>query len=99
MRPQKILQDDAAYHVTSQIDHGATAPEGAGVKRMLLDLVEKAKKKFDFELWNFTCLGCRRNKRQEACPYKAACGKRRFKRLSYTVYHGKHRARRQNHHR
>jgi hypothetical protein len=44
MRPQRRLQDDAAYHVTSQIDHGATALECAGVKQIFPDLVVKAKK-------------------------------------------------------
>jgi putative transposase len=56
MRSPRILQNDATYHVTSQIDHGAMALAGDEVKRMFLDFLEKAKKKFGFKLWNFTVM-------------------------------------------
>jgi hypothetical protein len=59
MRPQRILQDGAACRVTSQIDRGATALEGAGIKRMFPDLAVKTKKKFDFKRWNFAVTGSR----------------------------------------
>jgi putative transposase len=56
MRSLRVLQDNATYHVTSQIDHGAMALAGAEVKNMFLDFIEKAKKKFGFKLWNFTVM-------------------------------------------
>ncbi|MDR3302305.1 MAG: transposase [Spirochaetaceae bacterium] len=56
MRALRILLEGAVYHVTSQIDHGAMALSGAEIKQMFLDFVEKAKKKFGFELWNFTVM-------------------------------------------
>jgi putative transposase len=57
MRLPRVLQDDATYHVTSQIDHGVMALESAEVKRVFLDFVKKAKKKFGFKLWNFAVMG------------------------------------------
>jgi putative transposase len=57
MRPQRVLRDGATYHVTSQIDHGAMALEGAEIEQMFLDFIEKGKKKFHFKLWNFVVTG------------------------------------------
>jgi putative transposase len=54
MRPLRILQDEVTYQVDSKIDHDAASLRGPDVKQAFLDLVEDAKKKFDFELWNFT---------------------------------------------
>jgi putative transposase len=51
-----VLLDGAIYHVTSEIDHGATALEHADAKQMFLDFVETAKEKFSFELLNFTVM-------------------------------------------
>ncbi|MDR2537100.1 MAG: transposase [Treponema sp.] len=56
MRLRRLLLDNATYHVTSKIDHDAMALKDAEVKQMFLDFVEKAKKKFCFELWNFTVM-------------------------------------------
>jgi putative transposase len=53
MRKQRQLLDNATYHVTSKIDHGAMALQGTEVKQLFLDFVKQAKKKFRFELWNF----------------------------------------------
>ncbi|MDR1399650.1 MAG: transposase [Treponema sp.] len=56
MRGLRILIENATYHVTSKIDHDAMALHEAEFKQMFLDFVEKAKKKFHFELWNFTIM-------------------------------------------
>jgi putative transposase len=56
MRPKRILQAGATYDVATKTDHDAMALHGAEIKQMLLGLVEKAKKKFGFELFNFTVM-------------------------------------------
>jgi putative transposase len=56
MRLLRILQDGATYHVSSKIDHDAMALKDAEIKGVFLDLLEKAKKKFEFELLNFTVM-------------------------------------------
>jgi putative transposase len=54
MRTLRILQDEVTYYVGSGIDHDAMALRGPEVKQTFLDMVEEAKTKFVFELWNFT---------------------------------------------
>jgi putative transposase len=56
MRQLRVLQDGATYHVTSKINRGEMALKSAEIKRVFLDLVETAKKKFGFKLWNFTVM-------------------------------------------
>ncbi|MDR3333350.1 MAG: transposase [Treponema sp.] len=56
MRKLRVLQNGATYHVSSKIDHDAMALKDVEVKRAFLDLVEIAKKKFSFKLWNFTVM-------------------------------------------
>jgi putative transposase len=56
MRKLRILQTGATYHVASKIDHNAMALKDPNIKQMFLDMVKAAKKKFPFELWNFTIL-------------------------------------------
>jgi putative transposase len=56
MRKLRLLQDGAIYHVASKIDHDAMALKRAEFKQMFLDLLEKAKNKFHFELFNFTVM-------------------------------------------
>jgi putative transposase len=56
MRKLRNLQPGATYHVASKIDHDAMALKAPDVKRMFLDMVILAKKKFSFQLWNFTIL-------------------------------------------
>ncbi|MDR3303058.1 MAG: transposase [Treponema sp.] len=57
MRSRRNLEDEATYHVTSKVDHDAKALEEAWVKNAFLELVKMAKKKFSFQLWNFTVMG------------------------------------------
>ncbi|MDR3303697.1 MAG: transposase [Treponema sp.] len=38
------------------MDHGDKALKDADIKRMFLDMVKAAKKKFPFKLWNFTIM-------------------------------------------
>ncbi|MDR3304050.1 MAG: transposase [Treponema sp.] len=56
MRPPRILQKGATYHVASRIDHGAFALGDDDVKRIFLAMVILAKKKFLFKLWNFSIM-------------------------------------------
>jgi putative transposase len=56
MRKLRKLLPGATYHVYSEIDHNAMALKDPDIKRMFLDMVIIAKKKFSFKLWNFTIL-------------------------------------------
>jgi putative transposase len=53
MRPKRILQDGAVYHVTSKVDHDAMGLKTFEVKKEFMAFIERAHKKFKFELINF----------------------------------------------
>jgi REP element-mobilizing transposase RayT len=48
-----MLLEGAIYHVTSMVNYGNFHLGEARFKCMFLEIVKEAKKKFDFELWNF----------------------------------------------
>ncbi|GMO34953.1 MAG: hypothetical protein Ta2B_15280 [Termitinemataceae bacterium] len=53
MRPRRILQDGAVYHVSSKVDHDAMGLIAVEVKKEFMAFIEKAHIKFNFELINF----------------------------------------------
>ncbi|MDR0785473.1 MAG: transposase, partial [Treponema sp.] len=57
MRSLRILVYGATYHVTSAIDHGDMYLLDPLFKTLFLFFVEKAKRKFHFQLWDFCIMG------------------------------------------
>lgn len=57
MRKPRILEPDARYHVTARANHREMLLEPSEAKELFLATVARAKKKFLFEVENFTILG------------------------------------------
>ncbi|MDR0784258.1 MAG: transposase [Treponema sp.] len=57
MHPLRILRDGATYHVTSKTDHDDMSLLEPQFKKLFLMFVERAKRKFHFQLWNFCVMG------------------------------------------
>ncbi|MDR0644693.1 MAG: transposase [Treponema sp.] len=57
MRSLRILRDGATYHVTSKIDHNDMSLLEPQFKRLFLSFVAKAKRRFNFRLWDFCIMG------------------------------------------
>ncbi|MDR1398472.1 MAG: transposase [Treponema sp.] len=53
MGHQRILEDGALYHVTSEIDRNEMDLQSSWIKEILLTFIKKAKEKYPFELFNF----------------------------------------------
>ncbi|GMO41744.1 MAG: hypothetical protein Ta2B_21770 [Termitinemataceae bacterium] len=53
MRPKRILQDGAVYYVSSKVDHDAMGLIAVEVKKEFMVFIQRAHKKFKFELINF----------------------------------------------
>ncbi|GMO45378.1 MAG: hypothetical protein Ta2B_26360 [Termitinemataceae bacterium] len=53
MRPKRILQDGAVYYVSSKVDHDAMGLIAVEVKKEFMTFIQRAHKKFKFELINF----------------------------------------------
>ncbi|MDR1219925.1 MAG: transposase [Treponema sp.] len=57
MRSLRTLRDGATYHVTSKIDHDDMSLLEPRFKALFLSFVKKAKRKFNFQLWDFCIMG------------------------------------------
>ncbi|MDR1074654.1 MAG: transposase [Treponema sp.] len=57
MRSLRTLQDGATYHVTSKIDHDDMSLVDLKFKILFFSVVEKAKRKFHFRLWDLRIMG------------------------------------------
>jgi putative transposase len=57
MRRSRKLQEGAAYHVTSKIDHDDMILLDPRFKKLLLFFIKKAKLKFNFQLLDFCIMG------------------------------------------
>jgi putative transposase len=55
-RRSREIVAGATYHVASDINRGDMALERKEIKKMFLNLVEDAKKKFNFKLFNFNIM-------------------------------------------
>ena len=56
MRRARILYTNAEYHVTARINRGEFIFDSVEVKNLFLSTVQRAKKKYDFRLRNFTIM-------------------------------------------
>jgi REP element-mobilizing transposase RayT len=56
MRKLRQLSKDATYHVTSKINRDENIFDEEEFKILFLDVVKRAKKKYDFELKNFSIM-------------------------------------------
>lgn len=57
MRKARIIQDGAKYHVSARANHKEMRMEPDAIKQMFLEVLARAKKKFDFQLDNFVIMG------------------------------------------
>jgi putative transposase len=57
MRKPRVLQDGGRYHVVARANHREMLLGSTATKDLFLATVERAKKKFDFRLENFSILG------------------------------------------
>jgi putative transposase len=53
MRKNRILREGAEYHVTARINRGEMALSPRDVKGLFMQIIKRAKKKYDFQLKNF----------------------------------------------
>ena len=56
MRRKRKLQDYAEYHVSFRVNRGEMIFEEEASKELLLDIVTRAKRKYDFELKDFSIM-------------------------------------------
>lgn len=57
MRKPRILSDNASYHVTSRSVHQRLLMDPPAVKEMFLQVIQRAKSLFDFQIDNFVIMG------------------------------------------
>ena len=57
MRKKRVLLDGAKYHVTARANHKEMLMEQDTTKQMFLEVLARAKQKFEFELDNFVIMG------------------------------------------
>lgn len=57
MRHSRVLRDGALYHVCARIVWKVRLLDEAATKRLFLEMVARARKKYDFRVENFTVMG------------------------------------------
>lgn len=57
MRKPRVLQDGAVYHVTARANRREPILDPSAVKELFLEVVARAKRKYDFRLGNFCVMG------------------------------------------
>ena len=57
MRQTRKIAKGASYHVVSRINHQEMRLDNSAMKMLFLDVVKRAKAKFDFRIENFTVMG------------------------------------------
>ena len=57
MRKPRLIKQDAAYHVTARANRGEMALFCPAMRKLFLNLLERAKKKYGFVIHNFCVMG------------------------------------------